>query len=136
MVFVSSEFEKMITDEQIECGKKDVSYTLNEDPVHEHHDCVRMAYEWLDAQTKLKNPTKRAPALKHEIENWAGRYVSTYDVDLAAYLHPEIHGSYPKFNISMRFTLPSDSRLKGISEAFTQEYRDGFDPSIYSKHEQ
>ena len=135
-VFVPSECEHMITDEQIECGKKEVSYSLREDPVHEHHDCVRIAYAWFDAQTKLGNSTKRTPSLKHKIEKWAGRYVSTADVELAAYLHPEIHGTYPRFNISTRLTLPSDSRLNGISEAFTQEYRCRFDASIYSAHEQ
>ena len=135
-VFVPSEYEHMITDEQIECGKEEVNYSLNEPPFHEHHDCVRIAYEWLDAQAKLKNTSKKVNAGKHVIEKWAGRYVSTADVELAAHLHPEIHGRYPRFNISTRLTLPSESRLNDISEAFTQERRYSIDPSIYSAHEQ
>ena len=94
-----------------------------------------MAYEWLDAQKKTKNPTTKARPLKHIIEKWAGRYVSTTDVDVAAFLHPKIHGIYPHFNISARLTEPSVSRLEGISEAFKQDYRDRFDPSVYSAHE-
>ena len=94
-----------------------------------------MAYEWLDAQKKIKNPTTKTYALKHIIEKWAGRYVSTTDVDVAAFLHPETHGTYPHFNISARLTQPSDSRLSGISEALTQGYRDRFDTSVYSAHE-
>ena len=134
-VFVPSECKHMITEEQIECGKKEVNYSLNEPPFHEHHDCVRIAYAWFDAQAKLGNSTKRTPSLKHIIEKWAGRYVSTADVELAAHLHPEIHGRYPRFNISTRLTLPSGSRLKDISEAFTQVRRYRIDPSIYSAHE-
>lgn len=126
----------MITDEQIEYGKANVKYSLKEGGHHEHNDCIRMAYEWLDAQKKTKTPTTKTHALKHIIEKWAGRYVSTSDVDVAAFLHSEIHGTYPYFNISARLTKPSDARLSGISEAFTQDYRDRFDASEYSTHEQ
>ncbi|MCX7094760.1 MAG: hypothetical protein NTY50_15105 [Methylobacter sp.] len=125
----------MLTDEQIEYGKANVKYSLQEGGHHEHNDCIRMAYEWLDAQKKTKNPTTKTRPLKHIIEKWAGRYVSTTDVDVAAFLHPEIHGTYPHFNISARLMEPSVSRLEGISEAFKQDYRDRFDPSVYSTHE-
>ena len=125
----------MLTDEQIECGKANVKYSLKEGGHHEHNDCIRMAYEWLDAQKKTKKTTTKTHALKHIIEKWAGRYISTTDVDVAAFLHPEIHGTYPHFNISARLTKPSDSRLNGISDAFTQDYRERFDPSIYSTYE-
>lgn len=66
----------------------------------------------------------------------AGRYISTTDVDVAAFLHPEIHGTYPHFNISARLVKPSDSRLANISEAFKHDYRKNFDPSIYSINEE
>ncbi|MDZ7642024.1 MAG: hypothetical protein U5J62_08395 [Desulfurivibrio sp.] len=94
----------MLTDEQIEYGKANVKYSLKEGGHHEHNDSIRMAYEWLDAQKKIKNPTTKTYALKHIIEKWAGRYVSTTDVDVATFLHPEIHGTYPHFNISARLT--------------------------------
>ena len=125
----------MLTDEQIEYGKKNVKYSLKEGGHHENNDCIRMAYEWLDAQKKIKNKMTKAYPLKHIIEKWADRYVSTTDVDVAAFLHPEIHGKYPYFNISTRLTQPSDLRLSGIPEAFTQGYRDRFDTSVYSIHE-
>lgn len=125
----------MLTDEQIEYGKANVKYSLREGGHHEHYDCIRMAYEWLDAQKKIRNPTTKTRPLKHIIEKWAGRYVSTTDVDVAAFLHPEIHGTYPHFNISALLTEPSVSRLEGISEAFRQDYRDRLDPSVYSTHE-
>ena len=57
--------------------------------------------------------------LKHYIEEWAGRYVSTSDVEVAATLHPEINGQYPFYNISSRLTEPSVSRLENIGEALT-----------------
>ncbi len=112
----------MLTDKQIEQAKKTTRYSLGDDIVHEHNDCIRMAYEWLDAQKKIKGPTSKTYALKHMIEHWCGRYISTSDVDVAAHMHPEIHGQYPHFNFSARLTRPSTDRLTGIGEAFTQGY--------------
>ncbi len=109
----------MLTDEQIEDAKKRVTYSLGE-PHHEHNDCIRIAYEWLDAQERTKGVTRSPRPLKHHIEKWGGRYVSQSDVDVAAELHPDIKGTYPYFNISRRLTLPSESRLDGIGEARTQ----------------
>ena len=111
----------MLTDNQIEEAKKQTTYSLRH-IVHEHNDCIRMAYEWLDAQKKIKGKISSSHPIKHMIEQWCGRYISTSDVDVAAQLHPDIHGTYPYFNISSRFTLPSKSRLAGIKEAFTQRY--------------
>lgn len=125
----------MLSDEEIEKAKKETKYSLNE-PHHEHNDCIRMAYEWLDAQAKTKNPTTKTYALKHLIEKWAGRYVSTTDVDVAAFMHPDIKGTYPHFNISARLTEPSTLRLKGISESFKHRYRERHDPFAYKIHEQ
>ena len=87
------------------------------DALHEHDDCIRIAYEWLDAQTKTKGVLKSGFALKHIIENWAQRYISTSDVIVAAYLHPEIRGEYPYFNLSSKLTVPNKRRLVGIAEA-------------------
>ncbi|WNP36880.1 hypothetical protein RN333_22365 (plasmid) [Enterobacter kobei] len=112
----------MLTDKQIEQAKKTTRYSLGDDIVHEHNDCIRMAYEWLDAQKKIKGPTSKTYALKHIIEQWCGRYISRSDVEVAAHLHPEIHGQYPHFNFSARLTRPSADRLTTIGEAFTHEY--------------
>ena len=75
-------------------------------------------------------------ALKHIIEAWGGRYVSTSDVEVAATLHPEIRGTYPHFNISARLTEPSKNRLAGISEAFKHDYNARHDPKTYSVQEE
>lgn len=115
----------MLTDEEIDAAKKRTIYT--EQVHHEHNDCIRMAYEWFDAQTKLKAVNHRTlRPLKHVIEQWAGRYVSRSDVDVAAAMHPEIRGKYPYFNLSARWVRPSDRRLEGIGEALTQGYRERF----------
>lgn len=124
----------MLSNEEIEIAKRAAKYS-NDAPLHEHLDCVRMAYEWLDAQKKTRTATTATNPLKHFIEKWAGRYVSTSDVEVAAYMHPDIKGVYPYFNISARLTEPSTERLKGISEAFKHSYRDRYDPSIYKLHE-
>ena len=112
----------MLTDKQIEEAKKQTAYSLGDDIVHEHNDCIRMAYEWLDAQKKIKRKIHVPLPIKHMIEAWCGRYISRSDVEVAAYLHPDIRGTYPYFNISSRITEPSKERLVGISEAFTQNY--------------
>ncbi|WCE29686.1 hypothetical protein [Vibrio sp. SCSIO 43137] len=126
---------RYITDEQIEEGKRATKYSEPTDIVHEHNDCIRIAYEWLDAQKKIKNTSNKIRPIKHYIERWAGRYVSTSDVEVAATIHPDIQGKYPFFNLSARLTMPSTDRLKMISEAFTQAYNERHAPSIYAYFE-
>jgi hypothetical protein len=86
---------------------------------HEHPDCVRIAYEWLDAQVTVKKPRTDMwrPQTKHHVENWGKCYVSTSDVEVAAELHPRICGDYPAFNLSKRLTHPKGPRLWNIDEA-------------------
>ncbi|MCU7837188.1 MAG: hypothetical protein KZQ83_18340 [gamma proteobacterium symbiont of Taylorina sp.] len=95
------------------------------DILHEHSDCIHMAVEFLSAQ----KPTKRAQPhrqrnydIKHMIEHWAGRYVSADDVSVAAILLG-LRGKYPNYNFSTKLVFPSQSRLAGIPEAFTQEIK-------------
>lgn len=108
----------MLTDEEIEAAKARAKYSLREGGHHEHPDCIRMAYEWLDAQPKTKRPNARSGfPIKHMIEQWCLRYVSTSDVDVAAQMHPDIAGTYPDFNITSRLVWPNKRRLEGIGEA-------------------
>ena len=121
----------MLTDAQIESAKKSTKYSDRE-PLHEHNDCIRFAYEWFDAQTKTKGFTKKSFAIKHLVERWAGRYVSTSDVEVAAFLHPDIKGSYPYFNISAKLTNPSKDRISQLGQAFTQDYNDRHNQGDYT----
>ena len=98
---------------------------------HEHDDCIRIAYEWLDAQNKLLSPCYTEVVLKSVIEHWAGRYVSQDDVEVAAHIHPEICGTYPNYNFGARLVKPSYARLKKIGEAHTQDYNEER-PGTYS----
>lgn len=82
----------------------------------EGFDTVRIAFSWLDAQKTVKKPGSGQP-LKHVIENWGGRYVSTDAVMIAAELHPRIAGRYPRFNLSKKFTFPDPQRLALIPQA-------------------
>lgn len=114
----------MLTPEQIAEAKRSTPYALPaKERLHEHDDCVRIAYEWLDAQAKTKGIVQQGRAIKHMVEKWGGRYVSQSDVEVAAHLHPSIHGRYPRFNISARLVLPNDRRLEGIGQAKTQDYK-------------
>jgi len=125
----------MISKEQIDAAKLRTEYSLDS-KLHQHDDCIRIAYEWLDAQKKIKSPTKKPFGLKHLIEKWAGRYISTSDVCVAAELHPNIQGKYPFFNISSRLTEPSLQRLDGIGEAMKHKnYRDTHDAKAYKVQE-
>jgi hypothetical protein len=125
----------MLTDQEIEAGKARTRYSLGDDILHEHPDCIRMAYEWLDAQRLVKTSKARTRPVKHLVEKWAGRYVSTSDVEVAATLHPRIVGAYPRFNLSARLVLPNDRRLAGIGQAFSQNYRDRIDRTAYASTE-
>lgn len=124
----------MITAEQIAKAKRTTKYTPGEYPHHEHDDCIRIAYQWLEAQERTKGPQRRRHPIKHMIEQWAGRYVSQSDVEVAAHLLG-IVGTYPNFNISSRFIEPDLKRLDGIGEANTQSQRQSHNPKSYSRRE-
>ena len=123
----------MLTAKQIADAKRSFTYT-HPDPLHEHEDCVRIAYEWLSAQVQTMGITRKRFAIKHMIEKWGGRYVSQSDVELAAHIIG-LKGKYPLFNISSKLTEPNRRRLEGIGEAFTQDYHRHHDPSWYAHHE-
>lgn len=125
----------MLSDSEIEQAKRKTKYSSKETN-HEHLDCIRIAYQWLDAQKKIKGKSTKTMPLKHIIERWGSRYVSRSDVEVAATLHPEIDGEYPHFNISARLTEPSKGRLEGISEAFKHDYGSRHDSMMYSLHEE
>lgn len=124
----------MISDDQIEAAKKATAYKQSQ-PLHVHNDCIRFAYEWLDAQTKINAPQQRTFALKHLIQRWAGRYVSTSDVEVAATMHPDIKGIYPWYNISAKLTMPSRERISGLGETFTPDYDERDQQDDYSRSE-
>lgn len=116
-------------------GRAATAYRLP--PHHEHDDCIRIAYEWLDAQSKTKGVTRKTYALKHIIEEWGGRYVSQSDVEVAAQIHPLVRGVYPHFNISSGLTLPSQRRLEGIGEAGKHDnYSRRLRPELYKRIEE
>jgi hypothetical protein len=86
---------------------------------HEHPDCIRIAMQWFDAQPRKDRRMSESLPMKHMIEQWAGRYVSQHDVEVAARLLG-LNGRYPRFAISDRLIYPDICRLDGIDEAFTQ----------------
>lgn len=109
-----------ITDKEIEEAKKDFEY-FHKHVVHEHNDCIRICVEWFDAQKKTKRP-QYAAISRIGIRRWCGRYISLSDVEIAALLHPDIIGRYPKYNISIRHILPDPRRLIKLDEAFKHDY--------------
>lgn len=120
----------MLTAKEIEAGKAITKYT--DKPHHEHDDCIRLAYEWLDAQKTIKSAPRKYLPLKHIIEKWAGRYISETDVNVAAAMHSRIQGAYPNFNLSQRLTRPNDRRLEGIGEALKHTYRERIHETRYA----
>jgi len=123
----------VLTDEQIRVAIEKVKRPESN---HEHPDCVRIAYAWLDAQANTKHAQQSMRPLKHIIERWGGRYVSQTDVEAAALLHPRIKGSYPSYNISSRLIEPSDARLAPIGQAFAHDYRDRHSLKDYARREE
>ena len=99
-----------------------------------HPDSVRIAFEFLDAQYKQQSGRTWRP-LKHIIEQWAKFYVSTDAVKTAAFLHPDIKGNYPAFNLKAKLTRPSEKRLKWIVSAGTHPDYSERCRNIYSAQE-
>ncbi|MEA3643859.1 MAG: hypothetical protein VBE63_28615, partial [Lamprobacter sp.] len=69
------------------------------------------------------------------VEWWAGRYVSRFDVEVAAFLHPDIQGEYPYYNISARLIEPSTQRLEHIPEAFQHDDKNHSKCAVYQHKE-
>lgn len=111
-----------LTNQKIAQTVAGFKYSNDVDAFHEHYDCVRIAYQWFDAQNTRSNSTRHHHFRKELIKEWAGRYVSNADLEVAAFLHPRMAGAYPSFNLSKRLINPCKSRLGGIGEAFTQNY--------------
>ena len=113
----------MLSAADIAEAKKRVTYLYPWEVLHQHDDCIRIAYEWLDAQLKTNGVSRTYRAFGELIKHWGGRYVSRSDVEVAAELHPEIRGKYPYYNIGRHLVRPSDARLAEIKEARTQDFR-------------
>lgn len=103
---------------------------LESNGFHQHVDCILIAGEWLEAQKPTKGATRCQYALKHMIESWADRYVSSDDVAVAAKILG-IKGEYPRFHFDGRLIYPSNDRLIGIGEAGKHDYSCGRDPMYY-----
>jgi len=125
----------MLSVDEIAHAKRKCRYLHPNEVFHEHNDCIRLAYEWLDAQKTRSTPSGQSQPLKHIIEKWAGRYVSQSDVEVAATLHPRISGKYPDFNLSKQLIYPSERRLAAIPEALTQSYREEMEIAAYALYE-
>jgi hypothetical protein len=93
--------------------------THDKDYYSESFDSVRIAYAWLDAQKTTGKKGCTFLRLKHIIEAWGGRYVSSNDVTTAAYIHHRITGTHPGYNLSNNLTYPCHKRLKSVVEAYT-----------------
>lgn len=108
----------MLTDEQIKAAIDEMGIYFGTDEPYDH---IRMAYEWLDAQEKTKDviPMSRsfhshAPTPRQMCMDWCGWFMCENAFAIAAYMHPEIKGEHPRFNISEQFILPSMKRISGL----------------------
>lgn len=116
----------ILTDQEIEKAKQEI-INIRDGISHRHNDCVRIAYEWLNAQKKRKSISMSYGShIKGMIKMWAKRFVGIDDVLVAAHLHPEIiiciRCANPRFNLSLKYTIPSYDRLYGIGEANKHNY--------------
>ena len=71
---------------------------------------VRICMEWLAAQTPKVSAASQELPLKHVIEKWAGSYVSTTHVKVAAELL-HIPGDYPLYHLQSNWVWPDIARL-------------------------
>lgn len=73
--------------------------------------------------------------LKRLMDDWGGREISQNDIEIAAYLHPEIKGECPFYNISSQLAFPSAERLRGIGESFRHGYQEEYMIENYRYYE-
>lgn len=123
-----------LSDAEIDEAKKQHQY-VRKTSYHCHNDCIRIAYQFFDAQKIIKNPTTLCFDFKRMIKVWAGCYVTFADVEIAAVLHPRVIGKFPYYNISCAFIEPSTRRLQGIQRAFTIPYCDPHLAGYYKRQE-
>ena len=109
----------LLTDKAILIAKGSAPYDSN-NALHQHNDCIRIAYIWLDHQKVTKRTRFTASAIKHDIERWAQRYISSSDLIVAAHMHPDIiiNPAHHTLNIHQKFITPPIDYLYKISEAF------------------
>lgn len=100
--------------------------------VMESFDCIRIAYEFIDAQ-RASGKKRKFSSIKNHVEKWAGRYISAADFDIAIQFHPEFHGENGFYNIELPLVMPDLNRLREIREAFSHKYE--FDPSLLNQFE-
>ena len=108
----------MLTDEQIKSAIDEMGIYFGADEPYDH---IRMAYEWLDAQEKTKRVMSKSVMFNSELPtprqmciDWCGWFMCENAFAIAAYMHPEIKGEYPRFNISSKYTLPRIERINGM----------------------
>lgn len=124
-----------ISSEQIAEAKEKVDYDPASSVHHKNDDAIRIAYEWLDAQTRTKSVNRKYIVSNNLIPCWGGLYVSRSDIEVAAFLHPEIKGKHRYYNIGKLLVLPNDVRLENIKSAKTQSYTVHHPEKIYKRQE-
>lgn len=120
-----SESVPLPSDTEILISKLNNPYTLKSN-AYQHNDCIRIAYIWLDHQKVTKRPRFTASSIKHDIERWAQRYISSTTLLLAAHMHPDIIIGRARssdeacyiLNIHRNFVIPPIHLLYNIPEAF------------------
>lgn len=78
---------------------------------------IRIAYQWLDAQSTRKTPIGYNSVSFHVIQRWARASggVGLTDLMVAAHAHPNITGRYlTGYNVSKKRVFPDLRRLQGL----------------------
>ncbi len=108
----------------------------------DHFDEVRVAYAWLNAQNIIGRINCTVPRVM--IENWGGRKISNFAIEVAIHLHPYLKLDVRcRTNISREFREPHKIRLQGIATAtdklihpiFSQERQyKGWESTYYEEY--
>lgn len=123
----------MLSDETIALAKARANYA-GFVPVHQSNDCIRIAYAWLDAQIKTSAPSEVPVSQRGLIRSWGGALVMYGDIIVAAELHSDIHGIYPRLNLSRELTLPDPARLANVAGANEHPALKQFDVARFYTH--
>lgn len=78
------------------------------------YNLVRVACNWLDAQSLDDDNHSARYDLEEIISDWCGIPVPAFCIIIAAELLPDVKGEYPCYNLCSTLITPSVCRLDGL----------------------
>lgn len=127
----------MIQESSIEAAKEEAVYVNRPTEYSfENDDHIRIAYEFIDVQTKTKNVSGRSQQgllqWRTQVRCWSGFKISQEDFEVAVCLHPDVRGTYPYYTMSNKLVLPCALRINHFYNPVNWGFK--FEDSVHPYH--